>query len=113
MPAKGTTNNPHGRPKGVPNKSTNLAREAIARFIDDNSERLQGWLDEIASKDPQAAFNCVRDLLEYHLPKIARTEIANPDGENFRIQTDVTKAILAEIPAETLEKLINDAKDNA
>jgi len=37
-----------GRPAGSPNKSTALAREAIARFVDGNSYKLQEWLDSIA-----------------------------------------------------------------
>lgn len=64
-----------GRQAGTPNKSTSLAREAIARFVDDNSQRMQGWLDQIAADSPEKAFNCVRDLMEYHLPKMARTEV--------------------------------------
>jgi len=70
-----------GRPKGLANKSTSRAREAIARFVDDNSERMQGWLDQIAEKDgPKAAFECVRDLIEYHVPKLARTEHTGDGG---------------------------------
>jgi hypothetical protein len=54
-----------GRPKGLPNKSTQAAREAIARFVDGNADRLQGWLDQIAEeKGPQAAFDCFSTLLE-------------------------------------------------
>ena len=70
------------RPKGSPNKSTALAREAIARFVDDNSDRLQGWLDQIAvDKGPEAAFRCFTDLVEYHVPKLARTEVTGQDGK--------------------------------
>lgn len=74
-----------GNRKGVPNKSTALAREAIARFVDDNSERLQGWLDQIAQDNPKDAFNCVKDLLEYHIPKLARTELTGADGGDLEI----------------------------
>jgi len=74
LPKQGETNNPNGRPKGTPNRSTTLAREAIARFVDGNAERLQGWLDRIAEESPEKAFNCVRDLIEYHVPKLARVE---------------------------------------
>jgi len=70
-----------GRPKGLQNKTTVAAREAIARFVDGNADRLQGWLDEIAREQgPAAAFKCFSDLLEYHVPKLARTEVTGADG---------------------------------
>jgi hypothetical protein len=70
-----------GRPKGSPNRATSTAREAIALFVDENTPRLQGWLDEIAAtKGPDVAFRCVMDLLEYHIPKLARTEMTGKDG---------------------------------
>ena len=75
------------RPKGSPNKSTALAREAIARFVDDNSDRLQGWLDQIAEqKGPEAAFRCFTDLVEYHVPKLARTEVTGQDQGPVKIE---------------------------
>jgi hypothetical protein len=74
-----------GRQKGTPNKSTASAREAIALFIEGNAYRLQIWLDEIAKKDPKAAYDCVLDLMEYHVPKLARTEIASPEGSALSI----------------------------
>jgi len=77
MANKQQTNNPKGRPPGVPNKSTALAREAIARFVDGNSHKLQQWLDEIASSEkhgPKVAFDCFMQVAEYHVPKLARVE---------------------------------------
>jgi hypothetical protein len=70
-----------GRPKGLQNKATIVAKEAIARFVDGNAGRLQEWLDQIAANDgPQAAFKCFSDLLEYHVPKLSRAEVSGPDG---------------------------------
>ena len=66
-----------GRVAGVPNKSTALAREAIAKFVDGNSHMLQKWLDEIAMNEklgPKIAFDCFMQVAEYHVPKLARTE---------------------------------------
>lgn len=69
-----------GRKKGVPNASTKNAREAIARFVDGNAGRVQEWLDQIAAEDgPAAAFRCFSDLLEYHVPKLSRTEVSGKD----------------------------------
>ena len=77
MAIKQQTNNPKGRPAGSPNKSTAMAREAIAKFVDGNAEKLQGWLDEIAANEklgPKVAFDCFMQVAEYHVPKLARVE---------------------------------------
>ncbi len=79
-PAKG------GSRKGIPNKATANAREAIGRFVDGNADRLNGWLDEIYESDgPKAAFQCFADLIEYHVPKLARTEHVGDGGGPVRI----------------------------
>lgn len=71
-----------GRKKGVPNKATANAREAIGRFVDGNSHRLQEWLEEVYKyHGAVAAVRCFSDLIEYHVPKLARTEVAG-DAEN-------------------------------
>jgi len=78
-----------GRPVGSQNPDTAMARRAIADFVDNNSVKLQGWLDKIAEgeKDaedkeyiikpnPEKAFNLYQSVIEYHIPKLARTELA-------------------------------------
>jgi hypothetical protein len=76
-----------GSRAGIPNKATAAAREAISRFVDGNADRLQGWLDEIhAEKGAEAAFRCFSDLLEYHVPKLARHEHSGPDGSKIEIE---------------------------
>jgi hypothetical protein len=70
-----------GRKPGTPNKATSNAREAIALFVEGNAHRLQGWLDQIAEEQgPEKAVRCFLDLLEYHIPKLARTENTGPGG---------------------------------
>jgi hypothetical protein len=65
-----------GRAPGTPNKTTSASRDAIAAFVDGNADRLNGWLDEIYEKNgPRAAFECFSDLLEYHVPKLTRSEV--------------------------------------
>lgn len=81
-----------GRAKGTPNKATANAREAIARFIDGNADKLQKWLDEIYEQEgAQAAFACFNDLVEYHVPKLARTEIQAPDGSALSLVIKLSK----------------------
>lgn len=75
-----------GRAAGKPNKATANAREAIARFVEGNASRLQGWLDQIAEEEgPKAAFQCLLDMLEFHVPKLARTELTGKDGGAIQV----------------------------
>ena len=85
---KQSTNNGAGRPKGSPNKATQTAREAIALFVDGNAHRLTGWLDQVAHGDPEndikpnpiKAFELWQSVVEYHVPKLARTEVTGANG---------------------------------
>lgn len=83
-----------GRGKGTANKVTTDARAAIAAFVNQNAGRMQGWLDQIANGspgdeekgidptpgNPERAFAMLRDLIEYHVPKLGRTEHTGKDG---------------------------------
>lgn len=82
MPKGGKRQNA-GRPKGKQNKATKEARQAIAKFVDENSDRLQKWLDDIADEDPKGAFDRFMSVVEYHVPKLSRIEqqALNKDGE--------------------------------
>lgn len=88
-PGKGVSNNPNGRKRGVPNKATQNAREAIASFVEGNVDRLNNWLDSIAVDSPKDAFNCFMSVVEYHIPKLQRQEVTGLDGGPVLTQ-DVT-----------------------
>lgn len=90
-PPKGVTNNPNGRPAGVSNKVTTKAREAIALFVDGNAHRLVEWLDQVAAGNPELdvkpnpakAFELFQSVIQYHVPKLANTELTGKDGDNL------------------------------
>lgn len=73
-----------GRQTGTPNKATTKAREAIAALVDSNIDKVQKWLDEIyEQKGAQAALDSFTGMIEYHVPKLARTDVQalDKDGE--------------------------------
>jgi hypothetical protein len=77
-----------GRKAGVPNKVTTEAREAIKALLDSNLPYIQSWIqstaegiyDDLAGKwivqpNPAKACEIVQNLVEYSVPKLARTEV--------------------------------------
>ena len=97
MSIKQQTNNPKGRPKGSPNKSTAMAREAIAQFVEGNAHKMQEWLEQVAVgvrndedkfivlPNPEKAFGMLQSVMEYHLPKLARTEHSGDEDQPVKI----------------------------
>lgn len=87
--SRGGKRNGSGRPAGTPNKSTADARRAIAAFVDCNADRLQGWLDQIAQDDPAKAFGLLMQVVEYHVPKLGRTELTGANGGPVQTVTTI------------------------
>jgi hypothetical protein len=85
----GLTNAGKGRPAGVPNKSTAVVRNAIATLLEKNVPYMDRWLQRVAEgdevlglkPDPAKALDLMQKLSEYHIPKLARTEVTGKDGE--------------------------------
>lgn len=95
-----------GSRAGVPNKSTADARAAIGTFVDGNAHRLQAWLDQIAGgvrdeetgeylvvPNPEKAFTLFQSVIEYHVPKLARTDntttLQGPDGKPVQMDMNI------------------------
>ena len=78
--------NNRGRPKGSPNRATADVRAAIAAFAESNAHKLQDWLNRVAEgsegvkPDPGRAADLYLRAIEYHIPKLARTEVTGQDG---------------------------------
>jgi hypothetical protein len=77
---KGTTNNPKGRPKGIPNKTTKQMKEALMAALGPELDQLPATL---AQMEPSERINALAKLIGYILPK------ATDMGE----AGDVSKAI--------------------
>ena len=68
----------------------------FALFVTKNLPQLQGWIERVAEKDPQAATRLVLDAAEYHVPKLARTELTGEGGGPVRVA-----AVVDELHQET------------
>ena len=102
-----------GRAKGTPNKATQDARQAIASFVDGNAHRLTEWLDQVAQgvpkldeegnptgeyavlPNPAKAFDMFQSVVEYHIPKLARTEVSGK--MDLDMQADVHVNVFGEL----------------
>ena len=115
--------------------SVREARRAVADFVDSNLPRFNGWLSQVANgipqvdkngvvqttesgvpiylvkPDPLAAIKVVADVCEYHLPKLARTDVAvtgvvaHLDGGEWT-QEELAKLPLSELKRMALEHMI-------
>ena len=88
-----------GRQAGTPNKATQEARQAIALFVDQNAHRLSEWLNAVADGDPlndikpnpAKAFEMFQSVVEYHIPKLARTELAGDTDKPIELKVTWAK----------------------
>lgn len=69
---KGKTNNPNGRPKGTPNKTTGEMRCKIQKLVDANWKTIS---KDIQKMPPRDRVDMVVKLLPYVTPKLQITEL--------------------------------------
>lgn len=80
-----------GRAPGTPNKATEKTRQAIASIAEDMGDKFKEWIlrtatgdEEVGLKpDPKGAADLYLKAIEYHIPKLARSEITGLDGKDF------------------------------
>ena len=100
---KGRTNNPTGRPKGTPNKTTSELRQWIINLLSKN--RAQVGRDLLAIPDPAERLKILLKFLELVLPK-------PPQAVAAMIGTDPDPMSRADLLAE-LERLTKLTEDEA
>jgi len=72
-----------GRTEGAINKVNKEIKEAVAKLVESNLDNMTEWLKIIAKKDPEKAMYIIINLLEYNVPKLARTELTGKDGKDL------------------------------
>jgi len=73
---KGDTRiNRGGRPAGAVNRSTEQMKLSIARATNKVLNEMPVILDKLIKEDPKAAVELAIKLMEFHIPKLSRTEM--------------------------------------
>lgn len=82
--ARGGKRDGAGRKAGSVNKTTREVREVIALIAQRNAEAVETWLAEI--EDPAKRMDMYLRMLEYHIPKLQRSEVTGVGGGALVVQ---------------------------
>jgi hypothetical protein len=82
--APGNQANPSGKPVGTCNKTTKQIREAYQSFVEGKLDKVEGWFDDVAAKDPAQALDLMLKFSEYFVPKLARH--VDGDGNDIKYE---------------------------
>ena len=75
-----------GRPRGVPNRTTEQAKVTIQRAVNGILDTMQTDLQEIKKKDPIRAMELAIKLLEYSIPKLKSVDVKGTMDVKQQIQ---------------------------
>jgi len=75
-----------GRRPGSTNKDVADVRATIKLIAERKVLELETWLNRVAKKDPDKAMSLYLSMLEYHVPKLQRTEVTGLDGAALSVQ---------------------------
>jgi hypothetical protein len=64
-----------GRVRGTPNAVTRDVRLMIAQFAERKAVDFESWIERTAVKDPAKAATLYLAAIEYHIPRLQRTEV--------------------------------------
>jgi hypothetical protein len=84
-----------GKSKGTQNKVTQDLKITIKNFVENNFEDVQKLYDDIKKDDPAKAIYFLKELVEFVVPKLARTQTDISGGVNL-VTWNETKTYEAE-----------------
>jgi len=75
---------PQGRPVGSKNMVTQDLRDTVRMLVTKNFKEIDAWIHQI--KDPKDKVHCIIALMDFAIPRLARTELSGVDGEALSIK---------------------------
>lgn len=69
-PGKGNTNNPAGKPKGTPNRTTKEAREMFVAIIHGQIDYVDEALERVRTESPSKYLDIMSKLYTYVMPRM-------------------------------------------
>jgi len=87
---KGKTNNPNGRPAGVPNRLTKELRNILKDIVSQELENMPGLLNKL---EPEKRLEILVKLLAYVLPKIEPVQAKQDEPSEFGLDLFDTNGI--------------------
>jgi hypothetical protein len=79
----GNNNNPAGRPKGVPNRTTQIVKELFAQILEGEQEHFVEALETLRLTNPKEYVSVMVKLSQRFLPEMSATAFMNMDGTNL------------------------------
>jgi len=81
----GQSGNPAGRPQGAKDRTQKETKEIFHQIVEGNIDNFQTWIDEVAKRNPERAFDMVVKLMEFTLPKLKAVEMTSEGGKDVTI----------------------------
>jgi hypothetical protein len=82
----------------------------IRSFAESYADKLPGWIDRVADKDPARAADLFLRACEYVLPKLGRSELTGLDGKPLGMPVPILNiSLTGELPVG--HEAINPAAD--
>ena len=85
-------------------------RESIRKVLNKNASKLEGWLEQIGQDDPLKALTLYKDLAEFIVPKLQRSDSKVDPSSPVQIHFETIDAHKARLE-EKKKKLITTADD--
>jgi len=86
-------------------KEVKEIREVFSELLNDNKDKLQGWIDEVGETDPAKAIDLLIKLTSFVLPKFRQVEYVIPNDVNLEEEKELDYSKLKE---ETLRDLVDN-----